>query len=100
MKAARGNLTEVGGRTSHAAVVARGLGTPCLTGVDGLEVEPAARRATFGERGIEEGDAISFDGDDGVVVAGSARRVPAQPSPRVARVLAWAGERRRVPVVA
>jgi pyruvate, orthophosphate dikinase len=98
MIAARGIVTAVGGRTSHAAVVARGIGRAAVCGVAGLEVDPAGRRAMFRDRVIQEGDAIALDGATGVVAAGSVRLVPAQPAPRVALVLAWADDRRVVPI--
>lgn len=98
MIAAAGVVTAVGGRTSHAAVVARGIGRPAVCGVQGLQVDPAARRATFGDRSVLEGEQIAMDGTSGLVVAGAVRLVPAQPDPRAARLLAWCDERRRVPI--
>ncbi|MBF6620190.1 MAG: hypothetical protein ITG02_08170, partial [Patulibacter sp.] len=86
-------VTAIGGRTSHAAVVARGIGRPAICGVGELVVEPAERRARFGDRAIAEGDLVSVDGEAGIVAAGRAELV-AQPSdPRVERALAWADER-------
>ncbi|MCK9248318.1 MAG: pyruvate, phosphate dikinase [Solirubrobacteraceae bacterium] len=96
MIACSGIVTAVGGRTSHAAVVARGIGRPAICGVDALVVDPAARRARFGDREIVEGDVIALDGGTGEVVAGEVELVPALPDARVARVLQWADERRPV----
>jgi pyruvate,orthophosphate dikinase len=70
-------VTARGGLTSHAAVVARGLGRTCVTGVEGLEVDEAGRRATLPGGGVlEEGDALSVDGSTGEVFLGSREVVP------------------------
>ncbi len=81
MLAARGTLTSRGGRTSHAAVVARGLGRTCVCGAEEIEVDPAGRRLTTG-RGVvvREGDILSIDGTTGAVYPGP---VPLVPSPVV-----------------
>jgi pyruvate, orthophosphate dikinase len=81
MIAARGVLTSRGGKTSHAAVVARGMGKTCVCGAEELEVDVAGRRLR-GPGGIEitEGDTISIDGTSGEVYAGE---VPVEPSPVV-----------------
>ena len=68
---AKGILTALGGATSHAAVVARMLGKPCITGCPGLEVDAAARSCTLGDRTIQEGDWLSVDGATGQVFAGA-----------------------------
>jgi len=91
-------VTAVGGRTSHAAVVARGIGRPAVCGIKTLSVDPAAGTATFGDRTIHEGDVVAVDGVAGVIAAGAVRLVPAQPGPRVARLLAWCDERRALPI--
>ncbi|MCU1676287.1 MAG: pyruvate, phosphate dikinase [Frankiales bacterium] len=93
-----GIVTAVGGRTSHAAVVARGIGRPAVCGVRTLAVDPTARRATFAERTVAEGDRVAIDGISGIVAAGDVRLVPAQPGPRVASLLAWCDERRGLPI--
>ena len=81
MLAAAGILTTRGGKTSHAAVVARGMGTTCVCGVDSLTVDPVARRAvTVDGDVIEEGDVLSLDGTVGVVYHGE---VPVVASPVV-----------------
>ncbi|UAL28398.1 pyruvate, phosphate dikinase [Nocardioides rotundus] len=72
MVAARGILTSRGGKTSHAAVVARGMGRTCVSGADDLEVDAAAKRFTVdGGTVIEEGDTLSIDGTTGEVFAGA-----------------------------
>jgi pyruvate, orthophosphate dikinase len=81
MIAAQGVLTSRGGKTSHAAVVARGMGKPCVCGAEQLDVDTAARRFnTPGGITIAEGDVISIDGTTGEVYLG---RVPVVPSPVV-----------------
>jgi pyruvate,orthophosphate dikinase len=70
--AAAGVLTSRGGKTSHAAVVARGLGKTCVCGVEAIEVDAEARLFRVGERVIREGDVISIDGSSGEVFAGQA----------------------------
>ena len=68
---ARGVLTARGGMTSHAAVVARGMGKPCVAGCPALHVYPDSRRASLGDRTIREGDVITIDGTSGDVIVGS-----------------------------
>ncbi|MEI7031333.1 pyruvate, phosphate dikinase [Streptomyces pratensis] len=80
MIAAEGILTSRGGKTSHAAVVARGMGKTCVCGAEELEVDTKRRRMTVGDRVIEEGDVVSIDGSTGKVYLGE---VPVVPSPVV-----------------
>ncbi|MYW65565.1 pyruvate, phosphate dikinase [Streptomyces sp. SID8379] len=80
MIAAEGILTSRGGKTSHAAVVARGMGKTCVCGAEDLEVDTKRRRLTVGGTVVEEGDVISIDGSTGKVYAGE---VPVVPSPVV-----------------
>ncbi|MGW1229684.1 pyruvate, phosphate dikinase [Streptomyces sp. NPDC001478] len=80
MIAAEGILTSRGGKTSHAAVVARGMGKTCVCGAEELEVDTKRRRMTVGGTVIEEGDLVSIDGSTGKVYLGE---VPVVPSPVV-----------------
>ncbi|WP_372349912.1 pyruvate, phosphate dikinase [Streptomyces sp. KL116D] len=80
MIAAEGILTSRGGKTSHAAVVARGMGKTCVCGAEDLEVDTKRRRLTVGSTVVEEGDVISIDGSTGKVYLGE---VPVVPSPVV-----------------
>ncbi|MCX4667381.1 pyruvate, phosphate dikinase [Streptomyces sp. NBC_01381] len=80
MIAAEGILTSRGGKTSHAAVVARGMGKTCVCGAEDLEVDTKRRRMTVGGTVVEEGDVVSIDGSTGKVYAGE---VPVVPSPVV-----------------
>ncbi|MET0967413.1 MAG: pyruvate, phosphate dikinase, partial [Nakamurella sp.] len=78
MIAARGILTARGGKTSHAAVVARGMGRTCVCGAEALDVDAGARKARVGSTVISEGDLISIDGSTGEVFLGE---MPVVPSP-------------------
>ncbi|MGN6692397.1 MAG: pyruvate, phosphate dikinase, partial [Sphingopyxis sp.] len=70
MHAAKGILTARGGMTSHAAVVARGMGRPCVSGAGGLSIDGAARVLRVGSRELREGDILTLDGSTGEVMAG------------------------------
>ncbi|MGC4987467.1 MULTISPECIES: pyruvate, phosphate dikinase [unclassified Streptomyces] len=72
MIAAQAVLTSRGGKTSHAAVVARGMGTVCVCGAEELTVDSAARRFTVGDTVVEEGTVVSVDGSEGAVYLGAA----------------------------
>ena len=89
MAAASGVLTVRGGRTSHAAVVARQLGKVCLVGCQALSIDTARRRCRIGEREFREGDALSLDGDTGRVFAGNLAVTREQPHAALARVASW-----------
>ena len=80
MIAAVGVLTSRGGKTSHAAVVARGMGTTCVVGADKLDVDVVKRVAHVGDTGFVEGDVIAIDGSSGEIFLGA---VPVMPSPVV-----------------
>ncbi|MFC8848625.1 pyruvate, phosphate dikinase [Micromonospora sp. NPDC057141] len=84
MIAAQGVLTSRGGKTSHAAVVARGMGRTCVCGAEAVRIDPERGEFTVGDRVVRAGDVISIDGTTGRVYPGS---VPVRPSP-VARYLA------------
>lgn len=100
MIASRGIVTALGGRASHAAVVARGIGRPAICGVTGLVVDEDAGTATTAEgRVIGEGELLSVDGHTGRVMAGAVELAPSQPDPRLARLLSWCEERQRIPVI-
>ncbi|MPZ25028.1 MAG: pyruvate, phosphate dikinase [Micromonosporaceae bacterium] len=80
MIAAQGILTSRGGKTSHAAVVARGMGKTCVCGAEALDVDVAGRRFTVAGQTVAEGDVVSIDGSTGRVYLGE---IPVQPSPVV-----------------
>jgi pyruvate,orthophosphate dikinase len=92
--AAQGVLTARGGMTSHAAVVARGMGKPCVAGCSALHVDVAARTAELGGHVLHEGDEITIDGTTGRVVLGAVPLVEPEPNADFELVLRWADEAR------
>ena len=99
MLAAEGILTCRGGRTSHAALVARQFGKPAVVGVAALEIDFANRRITVGKHVIEEGDWLSIDGTTGEVYLGKLESiVPDIKDPWLLKLLSWADEFRRLGV--
>jgi len=96
MIAANGILTVHGGMTSHAAVVARGMGKPCVAGCDGLTLADGSAR--LGGRELHEGDVITIDGGTGSVFLGKIELVPPQLNDDFQTVLAWADAFRRLRV--
>ncbi len=98
MHAAAGILTATGGTTSHAAVVARGWGKCCVTGVSALEIDVKNRRLRIGRREFGADDVISIDGNTGEVMAGSVATREAELSGDFATIMAWADEYRRLGV--
>ena len=89
MAAAEGVLTQVGGRTSHAAVVARQLGKVCLVGCSELELDAGARLCRIAGGELAEGDELSLDGDSGKIYAGALPVVRERPSEALAEVRRW-----------
>jgi len=95
MEVAKGILTSRGGMTSHAAVVARGMGTPCVAGAEGINVDERRKRLTVAGAKVvlKEGDWISLDGTLGEVFAGQAATVEPDPSSgALAKFMSWADE--------
>ena len=95
---AQGVLTAHGGMTSHAAVVARGMGKPCVCGVEALQIDAAERRFAINGTTVSEGDEISIDGSRGLVINGAVPLVPPQMTDDFAAVTAWADDARRLGV--
>jgi pyruvate,orthophosphate dikinase len=91
--ACKGILTVVGGRTSHAAVVARQLGKVCLVGCSELAIDMAARRCRIAGRELTEGDWLCLDGNAGRVLAGRPELVNRRPTEWLQRVEGWKGRR-------
>jgi pyruvate,orthophosphate dikinase len=89
---AKGVLTSRGGMTSHAAVVARGMGKPCVCGCDELKIDYAQQQITVGDYVINKGDILSIDGSTGEVILGQVPLVEPELSPSFQRLLAWADE--------
>jgi pyruvate,orthophosphate dikinase len=94
----KGVLTAHGGMTSHAAVVARGMGKPCVAGCEGLEIEAATRTVRLGGHELHEGDTITIDGGTGRVVIGEVPLVPPEINEDFETVLKWADDVRRLKV--
>jgi pyruvate, orthophosphate dikinase len=95
---ARGVLTAHGGMTSHAAVVARGMGKPCVSGCEALSIDLAARRVRLGEHDLGEGDVLTIDGGTGEVIVGEVPLVPPQIDESFETLLSWADSVRRLRV--
>jgi pyruvate,orthophosphate dikinase len=98
MIAAKGILTVHGGMTSHAAVVARGMGTPCVAGCEALSLDARAKTARIGEHELREGDLLTIDGGTGRVIVGPVDLVPPQINEDFQTVLGWADGVRRLGV--
>jgi pyruvate,orthophosphate dikinase len=90
--ASRGILTSRGGKTSHAAVVARGMGKPCVSGCGEIDIDPRQKRAQVGDKTIQEGDVITVDGTTGEVFLGSIPTVEAGFFDELQQLLRWADE--------
>ncbi len=95
---AQGVLTAHGGMTSHAAVVARGMGKPCVAGCEALQIDLAGRRAILAGHELREGDLLTIDGGTGRVILGAVPLVPPQINEDFQTILAWADEYRRLRV--
>ena len=95
---ARGVLTAHGGMTSHAAVVARGMGKPCVAGCEALSIDLSARTLRIGDHELREGDVITVDGGTGNVIVGSVPLVPPAIDENFETVLGWADDHRRLRV--
>src|SRR5204863_9974610 len=95
---AKGILTAHGGMTSHAAVVARGMGKPCVAGCEGLTVDLDKRSVTIGGQQLSEGDVLTIDGGTGKVIVGPVDLVPPQINEDFETILGWADELRRLKV--
>jgi pyruvate,orthophosphate dikinase len=95
---ASGILTAHGGMTSHAAVVARGMGKPCVAGCEGLTIDLEARTLSIGGHPLAEGDTLTIDGGTGQVIIGEVPLVPPQINEDFETILGWADELRRLRV--
>lgn len=98
--AAQGILTSRGGKTSHAAVVARGMGKPCVAGAEGIHVDVQLRKAFVGGTIIKEGDVITLDGTLGNIYLGAVPKVEADFSTELVTLLGWADKVARLKVMA
>jgi pyruvate,orthophosphate dikinase len=98
MHAAKGILTARGGMTSHAAVVARGMGRPCVSGAGTLSIDAKAKIMRCGGREVKEGDLLTIDGTTGEVMIGAVATVQPELSGDFASLMVWADEVRRLKV--
>jgi pyruvate, orthophosphate dikinase len=98
MIAAQGILTAHGGMTSHAAVVARGMGKPCVAGCEALSVDVQAKTASIDGTKLGEGDVITIDGGTGEVIVGEVALIPPDINEDFETVLGWADDLRRLKV--
>ena len=95
---AQGILTVHGGMTSHAAVVARGMGKPCIVGCEDLTLDPVAGTATIGGHVVGPGDVITIDGGTGNVMVGAVKLVPPRINEDFQTILGWSDQMRRMRV--
>jgi pyruvate,orthophosphate dikinase len=98
MHAAKGILTARGGMTSHAAVVARGMGRPCVSGASAVSIDLKARTLRIGTRDLKEGDTITLDGASGEVMAGEVRTIEPVLAGDFGTLMEWADRHRRMKV--
>ena len=98
MKASQGILTVRGGMTSHAAVVARGMGSCCVSGCSAITMDEANKKFSLGGKEFHEGDYISIDGSTGNIYDGIIPTVDATIAGEFGRVMAWADKYRRLKV--
>jgi pyruvate,orthophosphate dikinase len=98
MHAARGILTARGGMTSHAAVVARGMGRPCVSGAGGLRIDYSKQTVVAAGQTLKKGDVITIDGSTGQVMKGKVTTIPAELSGEFATLMSWADGFRRMKV--
>ncbi|MBK9327557.1 MAG: pyruvate, phosphate dikinase, partial [Hydrogenophilales bacterium] len=96
--ASQGILTSRGGKTSHAAVVARGMGKPCVAGAEGIHVDVRMRQAIVGDSVFREGDVITIDGSSGKVYLGEVPTTEAEFSQELVTLLSWADDAARLQV--
>jgi pyruvate,orthophosphate dikinase len=98
MHAAKGVLTARGGMTSHAAVVARGMGRPCVSGAAGIAIDLPSRTLKIGAREFREGDVITLDGTSGDVMAGEVKTIEPELVGDFGVLMEWADRHRRMKV--
>ncbi|SMQ74453.1 pyruvate phosphate dikinase [Altererythrobacter xiamenensis] len=98
MHAAQGILTARGGMTSHAAVVARGMGRPCVSGASGVSIDVKARTLRIGGRELKEGDTLTLDGGNGQVMAGEVPTIEPELAGDFGTLMEWADKHRRMRV--
>ena len=100
MHVAKGVITSRGGMTSHAAVVARGMGAPCITGCGEMVINFEKKTVSFGKKDLKEGDWISMSGDTGEIYEGQVPTIEPQISGDFETIMKWADETRRMHIEA
>ncbi|WP_428028414.1 pyruvate, phosphate dikinase, partial [Altererythrobacter sp.] len=98
MHAAQGILTARGGMTSHAAVVARGMGRPCVSGASAVSIDRKAKTLRIGNRELKEGDTLTLDGANGQVMAGEVPTIEPELAGDFGTLMEWADKHRRMRV--
>ncbi len=98
MHAAQGILTARGGMTSHAAVVARGMGRPCVSGASAVSIDMKARTLRIGQHELKEGDTLTLDGANGQVMAGEVATIEPELAGDFGVLMEWADKHRRMGV--
>ena len=98
MHAAEGIVTARGGMTSHAAVVARGMGRPCVSGAGDIRIDYTAREFTVRGRTVKDGETITIDGANGQVLSGEARMIKPELTGDFASLMKWADKARRMKI--
>ena len=98
MHAAEGIITARGGMTSHAAVVARGMGRPCVSGAGQIKIDYANRQFAVGRRIIKDGETVTIDGATGQVLYGEAKMIKPELTGDFAKLMTWADTHRRMKV--
>ena len=98
MHAAKGILTSRGGMTSHAAVVARGMGRPCVSGSGDINIDYETKQFKAGNQIVKEGDIITIDGGSGKVVLGTVPTVKPEISGYFSTIMKWADQFRKLKV--
>ena len=98
MHAAKGILTSRGGMTSHAAVVARGMGRPCVSGTSQIDIDYKNKLFKTSEQIVKEGDIITIDGSSGKIILGEIPTVKPEISGDFSKVLGWADEFKKLKI--
>jgi pyruvate,orthophosphate dikinase len=98
MHAAQGILTARGGMTSHAAVVARGMGRPCVSGASAISIDLKSRTLKIGSRDLKEGDVLTIDGSNGQIMAGEVATIEPELAGDFGTLMEWADKYRRMGV--
>ena len=98
MHAAKGILTARGGMTSHAAVVARGMGRPCVSGSSEIEIDYESKLFKANNKEIKEGDLITIDGSTGRIIVGEVKTVKPEISGDFSKLMGWADEFRKLKI--